>query len=300
MTPDPDAITSRPSDGGAPLSVAQEGFWLQEKSSADIRRLYNESISLRMKGALDIGVLERSFAEILRRHEIWRTTYAMREGRLVQIVHPPAKVFAFSIQDFRGLPESEQTKEIRKFRDEQTQEPLDLEQGPLLRASLLRVSAEENLLFVVAHLSIVDGVSVYQILPTELAVLYEAFSAGRESPLAELPVQFSDFAYWQREHLDRGSWETQRAFWRARLTWSTPGSRLATGLWSGRDGDVSRRHPFVLVLSRSDGKNKASQPQRRSNIVCHTPRRVRRVASPLLESDRHHYWYSLPLGPSAA
>jgi hypothetical protein len=213
----PDAITPRPTDRPARLSVAQQEFCSQETNSPGIPPLYNESITVHMKGALDVRILERSFAEIIRRHEIWRTTYAKRDRQLVQIIRLPEETFRLSIQDFRGMSESERMNEMRKFIDRDTRRPFNFERGPLLRASLLQMSTEDRILFIVAHLSVVDGVSVYQILPTELAVLYEAFSAGRNSPLPELPVQFADFADWQREHLESHKWEDQIAFWKKQL-----------------------------------------------------------------------------------
>jgi len=214
--PAPDAI--RPSlTRPAPLSVAQQEFYFRETSSRAVQPLYNEGVSLCMKGALDERTLERSFAEIIRRHEIWRTSYAKVNRQLVQIVGPAEDVFRFPVHDFRSTNQTERTSEIQEFMDGETCRPFDLGQGPLVRAHLLKTGAEEHILFIVAHLSVVDGVSVYQILPAELAVLYQAFAAGKSSPLPEPAVQFADFALWQRERLDRHVWGDQIAYWGKQL-----------------------------------------------------------------------------------
>jgi hypothetical protein len=242
----PDAITPRAARRPPCLSVAQQELCSHEATSPRIP-LYNESITIRMKGILDVEVLEHSFAELIRRHEIWRTTYAQHNGRPVQIIHPAAGRFHILTVDFRSLAGPERTEEMETFANEQARRPFDFERGPLLRASLLSAGAEDHVLLIIAHLSIVDGVSVYRILPAELAVLFEAFSAGRSSPLAELPVQFADFARWQRENLDNHKWGKQLTFWKKQLAglpslnWPQDGARrLPTETFRG----VTRR--FIL------------------------------------------------------
>lgn len=215
--PGPDAITAGPANRFARLSVAQQEFYLQETLSPGISPLYNESISVHMNGVLDGRILERCFAEIVRRHDIWRTCYAKRDGQLVQIVRPPNESFQLPVRDFSQMSEPERIKEIQNFMDRETRRPFSFEHGPLIRASLLKTSTESHILFIVAHLSVVDGVSVYQILPTELAHFYQACSTGKSLPLPELSVQFADFAEWQRNHLDNHTWAHQIAFWEKQL-----------------------------------------------------------------------------------
>ena len=233
--PGPDAITAGPAHRSARLSVAQQEFYLHESLSPGIPPLYNESISVHMNGVLDNRVLERSFAEVIRRHDIWRTRYAKRDGQLVQIVRPPDEALSLPVRDFSQVSEPGRTNEIQSFMDRETRRPFSFESEPLIRASLLKTSTEGHTLFIVAHLSVVDGVSVYQILPTELAHFYQAFSARKSSPLPELSVQFRDFAEWQRNHLDNHAWADQIAFWEKQLDGAPllnwPGDRAAgTGI----------------------------------------------------------------------
>src|SRR5215469_4053966 len=200
--PGPDAITAGPANRSSRLSVAQQEFYLHETHSPGIPPLYNESISVHMNGVLDDRTLERSLEEVIRRHDIWRTCYAKRDGQLVQIVRPPDEAFWLPVRDFSQMSEPERMNEMQNFMDRETRRPFSFEREPLIRASLLKTSTEGHTLFIVAHLSVVDGLSVYQILPTELAHFYQAYSTGKSSPLPELLVQFADFAEWQHNHLD--------------------------------------------------------------------------------------------------
>src|SRR4029077_11569769 len=119
--------------------------------------------------------------------------------------------------DLRGLPGSRREVETRRVIGEEVRRPFDLEAGPLLRARLVRMDEFENDLFLIAHLSILDGVSAYQIFPHELAVLYRAYSSGQPSPLRELDVQFGDYADWQRRWLRGEEQVKQVTYWRKQL-----------------------------------------------------------------------------------
>ena len=219
------AIPRRTDPVPVPPSLMQEQLWLLETSSPTIPPLYNESITLKMKGALSVAVLERSLAEIIRRHEIWRTTYHTLDGRAVQHVHPAADRFPLTFEDLCDLPPGEREARVLELGKEQAGRHFDLEGGPLLRATLAGVGEAENWLIMTAHQSIVDGVSVYQVFPSELCAIYGAFLASRPSPLPELPLQFSDFAYWQREMLTPEKRDSQLGYWRKKLSGDMPGLR---------------------------------------------------------------------------
>ena len=206
-------IGARPSGEPALLSLSQEQLVLRERSMAGFP-LYNECITIRMKGALEIAALERSLAEIVRRHEIWRTSYDIKGGRLVQIVHPAGREMRLPLVDFRGLRKYEAHEKAQKFATEEASRPFDLSRGPLFRATLLRTEDADCRLILIAHLSIVDGISVYQLFPAELAALYSAFCANKASPLRELPIQYADYAYWQRRWLEDGELSRQLNYWR--------------------------------------------------------------------------------------
>jgi Condensation domain len=146
---------------------------------------YNEVITIHRNGTLDPAVIERSLLEIIRRHEIWRTTFEEADGRPVQVVHPSPGDLRVPLLDLTGLPKSEQEGRVLRSVGELTERPFDLRRGPLLRFLLIRLGELSHRLVLVAHQSIVDGVSAYQVLPTELAALYRAFSNGNPSPLPE-------------------------------------------------------------------------------------------------------------------
>src|SRR5258705_5407556 len=130
-------IGARPSGEPALLSLSQEQLVLRERSMAGFP-LYNECITIRMKGALEITVLERSLAEIVRRHEIWRTSYDVKDGRLVQIVHPAGREARLPLVDLRELRKYDAHKEAQKFATEEVSRPFDLSRGSLFRATLMR------------------------------------------------------------------------------------------------------------------------------------------------------------------
>lgn len=222
-TPSMLAITPRPSGEAAPLSSSQEQLWLRETSMQGSSSLYNECITLRMAGSVDVPALERSFAEIVRRHEICRTSYDIRNGQPVQLVHPYSDEVRLPVLDLRSLPTSARREaEARRLIGEMVRLPFDLRNGPLLRARLIRMEDFEYRLFLCAHLSTVDGVSVYQVFPSELAMLYSAYSSGRPSGLHSLAVQFGDYAYWQRQWLQGEVLSNQVAYWRKQLAGQLP------------------------------------------------------------------------------
>jgi Condensation domain len=210
-----DRIVRRSQGNLAPLSWAQEELWRRELRVPEIPPLYNECVTLRMTGPLEVVALEQSLAEIIRRHEIWRTTFETRAGEPVQVVHPDHPVVLNAI-DLREFQEAEREPEAVRRISLDAQRPFALREEPALRPTLVRMGETEHWLVLVAHLIILDGMSAYQILPGELSVLYQAFSAGRSSPLPELSFQCSDFAAWQRED-SNGDFPGQISFWRRQL-----------------------------------------------------------------------------------
>jgi hypothetical protein len=238
-------IGRRPQGIPAPLSLVQEQLYFRELVFAGDPPLYNECITVRMLGPLDPDVLERSFNEIIRRHEAWRTTFETKAGQPVQVIHPP-KPMRFSRIDLRGLAETERETEAVRQVSEDVRRPFQLSNGPLLRPTLVRMSDEDHRLFLVAHQIIVDGKSAYQIYPSELAAHYRAFLAGRPSPLPELKIQCADFAWWQRESL-KGEEARQVNYWRKQLV-----STLPPRAWPTKKPDSAARsfygciHPFIF------------------------------------------------------
>lgn len=245
----PGTIPARPPLASAPLSFEQEPLWLLSQIP-NLPPLHNEVITLRRSGPLDLPTLERVLAEIVRRHEIWRTTYDLVDGGPVQIVLPASVSFPLSSVDLRGVDKSRCEQQALRIVRADAQRPFDLRRGPLLRATLLRMADSEYRLVLVAHLSIVDGVSVYQVFPYELTVLYSAFSAGKPSPLPDLPLQYADYAYWQRKTFDHANWNEQLAYWRRQLAGDLPRLQWPLG-YSRRTVQTHRGVIRQFLLSRS-------------------------------------------------
>jgi len=208
-----------------PLSFAQERLWFLDQLEPG-NTAYGIPIAYRLQGSLDVAALEWSLNEIVRRHEVLRATFAVVDGRPAQVIAPEMRL-TLPVEDLRGLPEAEQEAEVERWATEEAHHPFDLAQGPLLRATLLRLNEEEHVLLLTMHHIVSDGWSM-GVFNRELAVLYEAFSAGEPSPLPELPIQYADFAVWQRGWLQGEVLEEQLAYWRQHLGDDLPVLELPT------------------------------------------------------------------------
>jgi len=207
-----------------PLSLAQEQIWWNAQQTG-VPPFYNESITIHRRGSLDPIVLERCMREILRRHEAWRTTFAVRAQHPVQIVQPVPASLPLDPIDLRPLPESEREDQALQRAKAEVQRPFDLEKGPLFRATLVRLADEDYRLYLSVHQIIIDGVTAYHVFLPELASLYEAFSQGKPSPLPEPSIQYSDFCGLQRQSLREPQLASQIAYWRASLDGALPALR---------------------------------------------------------------------------
>ena len=181
-----------------PLSFAQQRLWFLQQLRPD-SPFYNIPDATYFDGPLDIVAVERGFGEIVRRHEALRTTFQTVYGEPVQVIAPPQPV-RLEVVDLTALPPGERESEARRLTDEEARTPFDLARGPLLRLRLLRLEESKHILLVTMHHIISDGWSM-NVLARELSALYAAFSEGKSSPLAELPVQYADYAVWLREWL---------------------------------------------------------------------------------------------------
>ncbi len=195
-----------------PLSVAQEALWYLSLL-APKRVSYNETISIRKDGPFDIVAFRRAFEEIVRRHETWRTTFDTAGGEAVQVVHPAPR-FELPVIDLSELTDEQAERRAVRIVAEVSRVPYDLRRGPLLRPRLFRFPGEHHRLYLAMHHLIFDGVSVYRVVLPELAALYEAFSAGRPSPLPEPAIQYADYARWEQD------WITQPRVARRLEHWS--------------------------------------------------------------------------------
>jgi acyl carrier protein len=214
-------ITPLPAGEVAPVSFPQLQVWLHGQMALDIP-FYNETMTVYRQGPLNPAVLSRCLLEIVRRHEIWRTTFEPRDSEPVQIVHRIPSTFPLPVKDLRKLTKPERESEAKRLATEDARRPFDLRKGPLLRALLVRMGDEEYRLYMTFHQIVFDAVTAYRLFLPELSILYEAFSAGKASPLPELAIQYGDFAYWQRKRLSQDGWSEHMAYWRKQLSGELP------------------------------------------------------------------------------
>ncbi|MEW5928457.1 MAG: amino acid adenylation domain-containing protein, partial [Gemmatimonadota bacterium] len=208
-----------PRDGPLPLSFAQQRLWLVDRLEPG-NAAYNIPFALRLRGRPDVPALRAGLDELVRRHETLRTTFAERPDGPVQVVHPPARV-PLPVADLGGLPGAERESRAGRLAAEEALRPFDLARGPLLRGTLLRLGEDDHVLCFTLHHVVGDGWST-GVLVREVSALYAAFSRGETPRLPELPVQYADYAAWQRGWLRGEALEAQIAYWRERLEGAPP------------------------------------------------------------------------------
>lgn len=200
---------------GIPLSYPQQQLWLAHQLEPESPQYNMPVTSLRLHGMLDVTVLQQSIDEIVRRHDMLRSRFVLQDGEPVQVVDPPVSL-SLRIVDLGDVPEAERETEALQQAQEEAKRPFNLEQGPLLRGTLLRLNAEDHMLLLVVHHIASDGWSV-GVMMNELTALYQAFAAKRPSPLPDLNIQYIDFAAWQRDWLDGEVLSQQLAYWEQQL-----------------------------------------------------------------------------------
>ena len=228
---------------GLPLSFAQQRLWflahLHPNSSA-----YNIPYAVRMKGVLNVNAAREALSEIVKRHEVLRTTFIQTKEGPVQLVQRHTE-FKLGVEDLRRVVLEEREAEMLRRVQAETDLPFDLEHGPLLRARIWQLEKEDHVLHVVMHHIVTDGWSQH-ILLREFACLYEAFAIGQPSPLAEMKLQYGDFAVWQRQWLKGEVLVEQVEYWKKKLygmrTLDLPIDNRRTGV-----GQSVGRAPFRLT-----------------------------------------------------
>jgi acyl transferase domain-containing protein/acyl carrier protein len=208
------AIRPVPRDRELPLSFAQQRLWFLHRLEPD-SPFYNVSVAFRLEGQLNIPALERCFNEITRRHEVLRTTFTEVNGQAVQMVKPEME-FRVDFDDLSGMESAAAGPEMERRVREEARRPFSLDTGPLLRVRVMRVAEEEHRVVLIMHHIVSDGWSM-GVIAKEVAALYEAYARGEESPLEELPIQYADFAHWQRHWLRDEVLEAQLDYWRKQL-----------------------------------------------------------------------------------
>ncbi len=230
-----------------PLSFAQERLWLLHQMEPE-SPLYNIVAADHIGGSLDLAVFQRAYSEIARRHEILRTVFKIVDDRPVQQILPPQPV-NIPLIDLRSTPQELRGEALQQVIATETSRPFDLSQGPLFRVVLVQMANEEFIKLLIVHHAIFDGSSA-GVLIREFSMLYDAFVQGRPAPLPELPIQYADFALWQRERLTSEVVAEQIAYWRTQLAGPLPFLALPTDLQrpAARSGKGAR---YTFTLSNT-------------------------------------------------
>ena len=203
-----------------PASFAQARLWFLDQLDPG-SPVYNIPSAVPLPGNMNLDALQWSLNEIVRRHDVLRTSFVSVDGEPAQVIAPSLRL-DLPVQDLRDLPPAERQAELERLSDEEARRPFDLSQGPLLRARVLRVTDERQVLLLNMHHIISDGWSV-GIFFRELSLLYEAFYQGRRSPLPDLPLQYANYAQWQREQLSGATLAELLNYWRKQLA-GAPGT----------------------------------------------------------------------------
>ena len=285
-----------------PLSLMQQRIWFFDRLQPN-STIYNVAGVAKLIGPVDREVLRRALEEVVRRHEVLRTTFAQIDGRAVQRVRPAPRL-ELPMEDLRLLPEAEREQAVTAFCRAETSRPFDLGRDLMLRPRLVRTGEQEYMLVLVQHHIATDGWSV-NVLLKEIGELYGAFAEDRPSPLPELEVQYGDFAAWQRDRLDDAALERKLGYWKENLA----GAGLLDLPWTGKrrpldlswDGeslqfrlpvalcrrirelaDSERATPYMVLLSALSIVLTRWSDQQETVIGCPIANRTRAELEPLI------------------
>jgi amino acid adenylation domain-containing protein len=211
--------------GRLPLSFAQQRLWFIDRLESG-SPFYNIPVAVRLSGKLDVAVLQKCVDEIVRRHEVLRTSFLEVEREPLQVIAPEL-IVSISISDLSPLSRDEKEAQVGRLANEDVRRPFNLKQAPLLRLNLFRLAPEEHVLLAIMHHIISDGWSL-GVFVRELTELYAAFSAGKSSSLPDLEIQYADYTVWQREWLSGEVLHDQLAYWQEQLAGAPPELALPT------------------------------------------------------------------------
>jgi len=244
----------------APLSFAQQQVWLHSQLAPNVP-LYNEQVTIRYRGSLDPALLARAFSHLLARHEAWRTVFVTEAGALRQRILSP-DAMDLPLVDLRHLAPDEREREAVRLATEDLLRPFDLARGPLVRVRLAWIADDDSRLYLTLHHAIFDGYSLYQVAVPELAALYAAEVAGTRASLPELPIQYADWAAWQRAEVDHGTYGAQLDYWLKQLADASavdlPSDRPRSAAPSHRGG----MHAFALPGAVAAGLRTLARSER--------------------------------------
>jgi len=237
------SIPRRQSNEILPLSFAQQRLWFLDQFAPG-SSFYNVDNALRLRFPVNVQALEQSYNETVRRHEALRTTFRAVDGKPVQVIAESLHL-PMTVRDLRHLPTTERESEALRIATDEARRPFDLARGPLVRTTLIQMDTADYLLLLTMHHIVSDGWSM-DVFAKEIQDLYSAFCLGKPSPLPELPIQYADFAVWQRGWLEGEVFERQLAYWRKQLAdlpaLQLPTDRPRPAVMSYRGA----RHPIVI------------------------------------------------------
>jgi len=243
-----------------PTSYSQQGIWFINQMDPE-SAAYCIPFAYRIRGGLDLSALEKSINEIVRRHEAFRTTFRFIGDSPVQVVAPTLRI-ELPLVDLSGQADDERNSTLSRLLDEESVATFDLTDGPLLRASIIRLSTDEHVLLLNIHHIILDHLSVVQ-FARELTTLYSAYSEHTSSSLAEPILHYSDYAVWQKEWQSPEALSAKLFFWEQQkelldnvLQLPTDGPRPAVQTFGGVEARISLPLPLVTAL-RELGRNEA-------------------------------------------
>jgi amino acid adenylation domain-containing protein len=244
-------------DARSPLSFAQQRLWFLDQFEPN-SAIHNIPAAMRLKGVLDVTALERTLNELVSRHEALRTRFVMEGGVPHQVLVPALRI-DLPMDDLTALPETERERAVAARLESEATQGFDLSAGPLIRAGLIRLGEQEHVMMLTLHHIVSDGWSM-GVLVREIAVLYRAFLRGEASPLAPLPVQYADYAHWQRQWLSADVLARQSEYWKNQLT----GAPALLTLPTDRPRPSVQRHRgatyhFTVPASISAGLGALSQ-----------------------------------------
>ena len=253
------AIPACPRGSGLALSSAQQGLWFLSQLSAAASAAYHIPVAQALRGPLDVAALQAALNALLARHESLRTCFVTVSGQVEQRVLPAATGLALRQHGLGDLAPLARQERMAALSAQEASQPFDLAHGPLIRACLLRMAADDAVLLITVHHIVADGWSV-RIMLNELSALYLAHLAGEAADLQPLPIQFADYAVWQRGRLQSGALRPQLDFWKAHLMGAPglldlPGDRPRPAVPSYRGGQVD----VALAPELTDGLRELSR-----------------------------------------
>ena len=197
-----------------PASLIQERLWGLDRMNPG-NPTWSVPVRFRLQGALDSGLLERAFNQIIERHEVLRTTFTMVEGQPAQMIKPSLEI-KVPVEDLRHFPKPERDAEIDRLSFNEARWRFELAVGPLFRVTLLRVEDNEHVMLVTPHHSVIDYLSI-GLIANEVGALYEAYSRNIDPVLPDLPIQYGDYAVWQREQSESPAVKKELSYWKEQL-----------------------------------------------------------------------------------